>query len=447
MMGGPSVRRIHRERENKRNGSRRVPRYAFRGPRPRRQATGTGDVGPRVAPVPQPAARPVPRAAQPAALNVRRRPNTASADPNACPIRIQDLLDLQPNRDVAVIGDQILVGNRGNGTGNRLKRVGSLRGRLNAATRTSYSSLQRWASGYRRSGGRYGHLDTWGEIPGPETARAVERFVYERLIPRLSDQSPAESVPESPPASPSTELDTMALDGLEEAFCFSEGVWHELVSYYGAHSRGPVFRVEDGCYLAVRSEPQTAALRRYNRMLEESVRRAVPRAGSAPKSHLFRKGDHSVIETPLGKTFLCRKLSPFAVEAEDGRLYYFDEIEYGIEITGTETRDVIRPNAVLAMHPYRHMFVSNLGNMYIVCMPRAELYYRRLYQLDLETAMLEHLESARMTLCAGYDPASSFLHPIQTLGREVIGEKEAAARKVTVYPYYRPQSQRSRRRK
>ena len=78
--------------------------------------------------------------------------------------------------------------------------------------------------------------------------------------------------------------------------------------------------------------------------------------------------------------------------------------------------------------------------------PSASQYPYRLARRvsDLE-ALLEHLESARMTLCAGYDPASSVLHPIHSLGREVIGEREAAARNVPVYPYYRHQRKRRRR--
>jgi hypothetical protein len=292
----------------------------------------------------------------------------------------------------------------------------------------------RWFCRDQVNRGRYGHLDVHGTLPTPGVTAEILHFVHQRLIPRLSERPTPDTGWAATGAA--NRPRGISLDAFEDCFGFAAGKWHELVSFYGTHNVGSTFRFKGDCFTAVRSCPQSEALARYDSVLEDTVRAALPiRPAAAAGAELYRSAGYAVIRTPLGKHCLCRQIPPYAVEAEGGLLYYFDSVEFGIEISATRTEDVIHANVVLATHPYRHMFISNLEGKHIVCMPRPKLYYHRVHQLPLEEAMLEHLESARMTLCAGYGPLNSGFHPLDVLEREVISEKEAKARKVPIYPF------------
>ena len=82
------------------------------------------------------------------------------------------------------------------------------------------------------------------------------------------------------------------------------------------------------------------------------------------------------------------------------------------------------------------MFVGSLGYGNFLCMPRDSQYFRDMYEMPLEEALLHHLESARMTLCAGYMPLNSAYHPIRSLGRRTLSEREARRRHLPIYRYY-----------
>ena len=45
------------------------------------------------------------------------------------------------------------------------------------------------------------------------------------------------------------------------------------------------------------------------------------------------------------------------------------------------------------------------------------------------------MESARLTLCAGYLPHTAPFHPIEEVGRETISEKRAQSRNLPIYRY------------
>ena len=91
-----------------------------------------------------------------------------------------------------------------------------------------------------------------------------------------------------------------------------------------------------------------------------------------------------------------------------------------------------------ALHAYRHMFVGSLGPGNFICMPRDPSYYQDLYRRPLEHALLAHLESARMTLCAGYQPVNAAVHRIQSVGRKAISLSEVKRRKLPVYWFHEP---------
>lgn len=451
MPDGPTVRGILRERERSRGSStRRLSRYS---PRSRRQRAP--DRAREPLPPPPPARFFVP--------DVHLGPPETFADESCCPIDMAGLLGLASDADVVVIRGRIMsalaeAGGGPSGGGGResswqLKPAGSLEGRLEAVVKERYSRVLRWFSRDHANRGRYGHLDTHGTLPTPDQTARILQFIHHRVIPRLSDRpSPvgasrkASALPPRGANGKARSFRRISLDAFDDYFGFVAGKWHELVPFYGTHDIGTTFRFKGGRFTAVRSDHQSKALARYDAMLEDTVREALPnRAEQAASTELYRSGSYALIRTPLGKHFLCRRVPPYALESESGLLFYFDAVEVGIEISATRTEEVIVPNIVLATHPYRHMFISNLESKHIVCMPRPKLYYHRLHQLPLEEAMLEHLESARMTLCAGYGPNNSGFHPIDVLGREVISEEEAKARRVPIYPFSHQRQRRKHR--
>ncbi len=68
-------------------------------------------------------------------------------------------------------------------------------------------------------------------------------------------------------------------------------------------------------------------------------------------------------------------------------------------------------------------------------MPRTQEYYDRLRDLPPEDALTEHLENARLTLCAGYLPHTAPFHPIEEVGRKTISENRAQSRNLPIYRY------------
>jgi len=159
-------------------------------------------------------------------------------------------------------------------------------------------------------------------------------------------------------------------------------------------------------------------------------------SGTSPWD-LYRDEVYAVVCTPRGRYFVCQRLPEYAVEDMDGTLYYFEGVEIGIQLASTSPAKVLRAVCVQVMHPYRHMFVGNIGGAALVCMPRPASYFAELHGLDLAEGLLRHLEAARMTLCAGYTPDSAPWHPLASLKRKVVSAEEAARRGLPVYWFAR----------
>ena len=261
MLGGPTVRRIHREREQKRN--RRVPRYAFR--RPRREQ-GQGD---RAVPLPPP---PPTRFFVPDVYLGRR--HEVADDGCRFPLNMADVIGLAPERAVVVVRGQIMdvrrsgpLANRARSSSHgqatwRLAEAGSLQERLEKAVEKAHSSLRRWQARDHNGKGRYRHLDSHGTLPTAAAGEEIERFVHQRLIPRLGNLPALEEVGESPEREGRRSPRRIALQGLEDAFGFVGGLWHELVPFYGSTDIGVTFSFQSDCFTAIRSEPQSKALSR-----------------------------------------------------------------------------------------------------------------------------------------------------------------------------------------
>ena len=91
------------------------------------------------------------------------------------------------------------------------------------------------------------------------------------------------------------------------------------------------------------------------------------------------------------------------------------------------------------MAAYRHMFVYDGQAGASICIRQDGGYYRRLHKLPLEAALLHHLETTRMTLCAGYYHGnySQPFHDIRTLERQTVSREKARQAGWPVYLYYR----------
>ncbi|MFH1571391.1 MAG: hypothetical protein ABIL09_25600, partial [Gemmatimonadota bacterium] len=278
---------------------------------------------------------------------------------------------------------------------------------------------------------RYGWLDVEMGRLAPRPLQQVAAFVAERLIPRLRRLRPAAAA-----RLPVEEMADAWLAGLEDRFLFASGRWYRLVPFHGdAEPHQPEVRLGAECYLGLSPQPARLALARYDESLHQAIGEATQ--GSAAAGALFARGRHVLVRTPAGHHFLCQRVPPYVVEGEDRQLYAFGPVEIGIHIDSLQVRQVIRPVCVRVMGEYRHMFIGGYGPGGYVCMPRSPRYFTELHELPLEDALLRHLESARMTLCAGYRPPHSAYHPIRSVGRPTITEVEAERRGWPVYRYYR----------
>ncbi len=315
--------------------------------------------------------------------------------------------------------------------------VGTLGSLLARAVRLRQPSLRHWAAA--SAGSAYAELDRPGLTPSAIIADRVDAFVYDRLIPFLKDLRHQRPERKRPPAAAA--LEPSLVPELDDRFAFIAERWYQLVPFFGSSGRGSfVFRLQDQQFIGLRTESTRAAVGRYDSLLRDAVCAALPshQIGSREHCDLYHDDRYSVIRTPGGRHFLSYRLPPYVIEGVDRKLYHFDGAEIGIAITSIDVRQVITSQAVQVLHAYRHMFVSFMGNGHFVCMPRGLPYFNELYRLPLEEALLRHLESGRLTLCAGYQPSNAVLHPIQATGRRTISLNEARKRSLPVYWYDRP---------
>ena len=439
MLGGPTVRRIHREREQ-REASRRDL-----GDERSSTASAGGHhsvrfrmLEPAVA---GRAALPLHTAPARFAFSLHER-SAGVADRAACPLRMADILGLESGDAAAVIDGDLVpitkarVGGRG-ATYSYEARSGD--GLSDLATRVDRSihhqlpAIEQWAR-TRGANGRYAPLDRHGPRPSRQSDALIARFVHERLIPALEQGDDSEHRHIS--RSRITISHRQVLPRLERSFAFVGSRWYELV---------PLLR-----HTAI--SPGSSATRARSVSRNQSVVshgdaatvRPHSRAGGGRDPRLRGVGRPGSVRRPAipsishagGRYFLSRRISQYAIEGRDRKLYCFGEAEFGIQIAGLRPAEVITPYGVRVFtEHYPHMFVDSLGGALVICMPRSQAYFRSLFRLPLEEALQRHLESARLTLCAGYVPENSLLHPIHVLGRKTISEGEALLRQLPVYRY------------
>ena len=441
MLGGPTVRRIHRDREQREAARRGLADE----PSPVASAGGHHSVRFRMLgrAVAGRAAPPRTERAQSARSLAGR--SARAADGAACPLRMADILGLGSADSAAVIDGDIVAVEKAQvgGMGLTQSSYHAIGGnaRTDLAARVDHSishqlaAIEQWAR-TRGANARYAPLDRHGPRPSRQSGAQIARFVHERLIPALEQGGDPGQRQIS--RSRITISAHQLLPRLERSFAFVGSCWFELVPFLGTPQyRQFHLRRGQGEFLGIRASSRTATLRRYDRILKQVVEETFG-AETREGPDLFVNQRYRVIRTPAGRYFLSQRILPYAIEGRDAKLYWFGEAEFGIQITGLRPAEVFTPYGVrvYAEH-YPHMFVDSLGGALVICMPRSQTYFRGLFRLPLEEALQRHLESARLTLCAGYVPENSLLHPIHVLGRKTISEGEALRLKVPVYRYYR----------
>ncbi len=317
------------------------------------------------------------------------------------------------------------------------KMIGRIDDLVRNALALRLPSLQQWAS---TTADASSDLDALcGPTPG--ALSIVDEFVHRRLIPcigRVSnskqDSAAGEGLDEAPIAD---EAKGICLPTWEKRFAFLGSRWCTLIPFSGQARHQTTVTIDGQEYLALETLATKLAVARYDHMLQEAVRAglATDSDGSSCEA-LHREGVYCVHRTPRGRTYVSQQQAPYVVEGTDKKLYYFGAAEIGISIHHIEPRAVLHGQCGQVLHHYPHMFVYGMGN--VICMPRPTPYYEGLHKMPLEEGLLHHLEQARMTLCAGYLPLSSAVHPIQATGRPTISLSEARRRHLPIYWYDKP---------
>lgn len=316
--------------------------------------------------------------------------------------------------------------------------------RLAQTVRARLPSIWQWFNQVGTRG--YAELDAWSASPSAQATDRVDGFVAERLIPFIRGYVEEHGVkePQSSVFSVESVVDRV-MPGLADSFAILAGRWMRLIPFFGRLKPGqPLLRVGNEYLVGIQPQPSAVAVATCDTALQEAVSAACAiavRDGDCDGSHsgdLYRRDPYAVIRTPRGRCFVCQRQPPYVVEGMDRKLYYFDSVEIGIHLSATQVQSVITCACVQVLHAYKHMFVGTIGCGNFICMPRDHSYYQALNRQPLERALLEHLESARMTLCAGYQPANSSVHRIQTVGRRTISLAEVRRRNLPVYWYFEP---------
>lgn len=279
-------------------------------------------------------------------------------------------------------------------------------------------------------------------------AAAIERFVRERLVPRLRAEG-AGSMPAPMPAGEN--LDALTDAAIQSVlatplwprwFAFYHNTWHSLAPFSGPRLNGRFHLVWKGqAFIGMTREQWRLAIRQCDRNLEEAVRGgfAWREEQRLQSQALYQDSTYAVLRTPTQHYFVCRRIPPYVVEGWDHRLYLFPAVQVGVPLISLDPEQVLSPLAARVMHAYRHMFSYSSEGGGAICMPMPSTYYPNLYRLPLEEALLRHLEAARMTLCAGYHEGNRgyALHDIQRLNLAAISPQEVRDRGLPVYRFYR----------
>ena len=444
MNGGPTVRRLHREREQRLrqggHGARRPDWLPHR-----RILTGN-------APLPEPGEF----GREFTGLRATHGPGRAAFTTSQLlrapfPVDMAGVLGVGANQGVLVMDGrlghffrhqqsptdpQVECG----GATQYIHFEGTVGQRLAQTLEASWASLRQWCS---EEGGRhYAELDVLSGQPAGVALDRLDGFVNERLIPFIQEYTDGEEKeggrnPMQRELSDESVVERVA-PALDGCFAFVPGRWLRLVPFCGKPRPGELLlKVGAEQLIGIQSQPESIALAGYDTALQEAVTTADAGAGNS-ECDLYRNERYAVIRTPRGRYFVCQRLPPYVVEGIDKKLYYFEGAEIGIQITSTQVKGVITSACVQVLHSYRHMFVGSLGIGNFICMPRDFAYYEDLYRRPLERALLEHLESGRMTLCAGYQSVNACVHPIQSAGRKTIGPSEVRRRNLPVYRFRDP---------
>jgi len=363
------------------------------------------------------------------------------------------LLGIGDREDVAVVGGVII----------RLERTGSRqaaqKGEPTSASKTVQATLElhlaalrQWALTHRSSW-RYTSLDRYGPRPEAGSSPRVARFVHDRVIPLLRARAGVEIAVEVGNEAGEREDELgreewgispqQVLAGIDQSFALIGGSKYELVPFFGEPPKRHLLHLQlasGNQFMGIKMEPRETALRRFDsaleRVVDEALRPQGERAGGS--ADLFCDEGYRVVRTPAGRYFVSQRCGDYCVEGRDGKLYQFDAVEFGLQIAGLNSSEVMTPFGVRIFRDrYSHMFVEDLGGTLALCMPKSDSYFSSLDRLPLEEALLHHLESARQTLCSGYTPGNSLYHPIHVLGRPTLTELEARQRQLPVYRYAR----------
>lgn len=392
------------------------------------------------------------------------------------PFSTYSLLGLDQAGDTVVLDGQILhllwrpprEGEKGlvvNGRPQGVERVGDLESRLDEAFFQCWPLLYRWVA----------YQDARGPDPAqclprlaPQLQRSIERFVHQTLIPRLQAQTgsaleagkaplvraPApEPREEAPDLSLGHEIPVDLVHQVAQALgqawprwsAFSGQGGYELAPFYGRGRTGKFHLCwGEREFVAIDRQDRYQLVQQCDHLLEKTIadllRPAMTEDSPASgREEVYQDGTYSILRSAGGNFFCCRQIPAYVVEGNNYHLYRFEPVEVGVWLEDLEVKKVVYPFNVLVMHPYRHMFVFSMGSGAHICMPRPDEYYHHLCRLPLEEALLQHLESARLTLCSGYHAGNpmAHYHPIASLGLPAISLAEAQGQGLPVYWFYR----------
>ena len=150
---------------------------------------------------------------------------------------------------------------------------------------------------------------------------------------------------------------------------------------------------------------------------------------------LYRDDTYAVVRTPRGRTYVVQRVPPYVVEGIDKKLYYFDGVDIGLLVRAC-SRVTCSRRSVCRCLRNTVTCSSTVSATTSVC--RDQAYFRELEGMPLAEGTLQHLEAARMTLCAGYMPQNAVMHPVDGVGRREVSLEEARRRWLPIYWYYKP---------
>ena len=409
MLAGPTVRRLHREREVSRQG-------ALREERRRSWRVRLGQTGPR-----------------PAVED--RAPDRFPAQPPAAADPFERLLGmarlLGTKGDVLVVdGEVIHIDSRPARHAETWIELGCMRRPIRSAGLLEQRLHSLLHAGERTPAGP--------SVGGPARA-SVAAFVRQQLIPSLREPD-GNGMPVADLAKPDEGTDLagpIALE-VEPAFAFVGPYWHRLVPFFGLPPSARLhIRRGQRQYIGVYRQPREQALARYDEIVLQAVRSAPPAPGGFRT--LYQGSRHAVRINPDGQYALCQQVPPFVVEGPDRQLFYFGAVEIGVWITSPDPFRAIGAGQVQVMHPYRHMFVMGTKAGATICMHPPDGFYRELQAMPLAQGLPGLLEGARMTLCSGFfsrNPEAVF-YSGWPLSDAPISAAEARQRRLPVYRFYR----------